>query len=285
MKLIRVIFLLFAFFAFGYQLFDELLKSYKFYETEALVFIVLAILTLYLIFKNNQILDSKEWKELKHIGIASLIIYFLLSVYTLIIIALLEAKPLPTNDVGATIAFIIMSTIFLMPALVRSTYFWRKRVEMPTFVQNTSFWRRRVVKKAKLDYEVSKKHREEVIEKNKREANERKKEITRKSVEKENREIWEAEVGKKYGKEVLSAYKKRTFCKGMPLSLVEEVMGPAYERRQTSRYTRYRFGRYYTSDDDGGDVGLDLGLLSRKVNYRVTIYFVNGLCDAWEEPN
>ena len=278
MKFVRIIFLLFCLSLFGYQLLDEPLKSYKFYETEALVFILPAILTLYLIFRNNQILDSKEWKELDHLGLVSLIIYYFLFLNTLFLYAVgVDAVSGDTSEQQLVIMF---SALFLIPALVRSTYFWKGRVK-----------KRKLKEKQIAQEEKASKRRKKRKEKQKADkiAEEKKKIEIQKAVEKENRKIREAELEEKYGKEVSSAYRKGEICIGMPFSLVKEVLGQEYERKRTAKFTRYKFGRFYTREYDT-KLEIDLtkvvnpfDISKKRLHYRFQVDFKDELCVDWEE--
>ena len=76
-----------------------------------------------------------------------------------------------------------------------------------------------------------------------------------------------------YGKKMADAYEKNSIAIGMPLSLVEEIMGPGYEKKETvtkvCEKASYKFGKFIGSR--GG------------VHYEKTIDFENGLCVGWKD--
>ena len=178
-----------------------------------------------------------------------------------------------SGDTSKQQLVIMFSALFLIPALVRSTYFWKGRVK-----------KRKLKEKQRAQEEKASKIQKKRKEKQKADkiAEEKKKIEIQKAVEKENRELREPEIREKYGKEVLSAYRKSYICKGMPFSLVEELYGPGYEKIENSKFIRYKFGKYLTHRP-----GTIIGRY-KVTQYSFQIDFTNenglpGLCVDWQE--
>ncbi|SVC58714.1 uncharacterized protein METZ01_LOCUS311568, partial [marine metagenome] len=132
-------------------------------------------------------------------------------------------------------------------------------------------------KKEKEEQEKMKKRREIERQERKRKEEEKKKKEEERQKENLLRRMREAALLKKieeqHSPEILASYKKRKICFGMPVDLVKNILGPAYDKKEqvTKDFVKlsYKYGK---------------GTNSRgNTTYKIRVDYEDGLVSGWRD--